>query len=439
MEIRVWQVCEDGIDIFGHGIIQQTVEGGISVELVCKEERIPQSVSDLRRDCYNLPKNPINAEERIFAEFIGVDGREFVTEDFALNLSGFSSIPVNNVILFYVPFLKWKFEPENPSDYLYIEFFEYADIPKNKRNTIEYSDGGYSDNRNEADINYENFSVIIKSEDEYTSVVVTGDFDQEEMLDSIIFYVGFSCGVQPQPFLICEHDHKCSSYTIRAINKDLVHLKSSNPIPPYFIGKGGFEENYSYDLFLSIYKFRKEKTVEFKSLYEHWYRIWHGIRSISAVSELVISVSVEGLIRDLFIPKLNEYDLITKKDFQVVIDTLKSTCIASDSKSRLISSIGYWNQITPEKVLKFLEEQEIISKLEKNSWSKLRNKVAHPNILNSGTAMDTDRLDRITTCLDLFHKLVLNVLAYSGPIHYFGNGKSEGRCQIIEYKNVLTK
>ena len=142
------------------------------------------------------------------------------------------------------------------------------------------------------------------------------------------------------------------------------------------------------------------------------------------------------LLNDVFIPAFKktriDKQLIQEiKDIKKHIDELP---ISSEHIGRLSGSVSYWKDITAKKALDILEEEVVISAEDKKVWSKLRNRCAHPKIKELNSAEEQKRRDEVLSCLDLFNKLLLNAIGYSGIVNFV---KTE-EASVVKYIDVLT-
>lgn len=133
-------------------------------------------------------------------------------------------------------------------------------------------------------------------------VRVSGHFESVDLYDCINFYIGFSGGVLPQPYIVIKHvDDKIIS-SIKSINNRNTHKRSSNPIPERITVKEKSESNHSYDFFRKIYETHQMKRDYFNSIYGQWIQVWHGFQTKDTIAELVLSVVIEGILNDIYIP-----------------------------------------------------------------------------------------------------------------------------------------
>lgn len=117
-----------------------------------------------------------------------------------------------------------------------------------------------------------------------------------------------------------------------------------------------------------------------------------------SVQCLIVSVCIEGLLKKFYKPKLSEY-------FQPK------------------------EEITAKKMLKLLIKKKLITKYQFKMWGALRNKEAHgERESKKGFQKQLWRYDEV---LELFYRLILNYIQYSGPITTYG--KDKYRKEIFKY------
>jgi len=390
---------------------------------------------------YTVPLDLLKQEEKIYGEFITLDGSILKSQGFTVELDVFSKAN-KRVMYVFLPYIE-SFEKRVPyhkgNTYLNFEFSEYVDIPFNKSNkTVSTSTGSESINCNEAVIKMDDYEVSILKEREYSAVRVSGDFNAYELLDCIIFYIGFSCGCMPRPYIItiCDGDEVITK--IKSINNQKSHKRSSNPIPSNVITNGKFSGEYSYSLLKKIIFLKQNNSQWFTSIYSQWVRVWHGYDSIDDISELVLSVAVEGILNDVYIPilKKTRADKNLSNDIKSIKEMIDALEIDIDYKNRMKSDISYLKKISPSKALDILIDEGVINADDKKIWNEVRNSSAHPSTKELNTSEEKEKRDKGLRCLTLFHKLVLNTIEYSGPINVFAVGNSKPM-EILEYVDVL--
>lgn len=148
-------------------------------------------------------------------------------------------------------------------------------------------------------------------------------------------------------------------------------------------------------------------------IYRHWQRISDAWENDLENSALVLSVAIEGLIKEAF---ASEHDV--DAEFIDQLDRAKPILekVELDKRARncVLASIGNARKPRVGDVLRRLVEQGALHDGHVKAWSALRNTAAH-----GGTLADDDLalqayIDRFHICLDLFYRLVFVIIGYRG-------------------------
>jgi hypothetical protein len=157
--------------------------------------------------------------------------------------------------------------------------------------------------------------------------------------------------------------------------------------------------------------------------------VWHPIsifihrlfeaRKASVETQcLAITVIIEGLLRtefkDLAKPSNDLLGWIDK-----VEDILMQSGTPSEIAKRMTSVIEGMKTPRPSDQLQELLKQEIITKKEKDTWSKLRNSSAHPE--RAFFEDYKEAIDAFDTVLTLFYKLIFRRIGYFGKYTDYGS------------------
>lgn len=133
---------------------------------------------------------------------------------------------------------------------------------------------------------------------------------------------------------------------------------------------------------------------------------------------------------------LKRIDPLLISDIDIIKSIVKDISVSENYKQRIIGSISYWKNISASKALDILTNEGVIGENDKKIWSNLRNEVAHPQVKNIDILQQQIKRDKTLQCLNLFHKLVLNVVEYTGPVNMFSMDK-DTPVELIRYKDVL--
>jgi hypothetical protein len=148
-------------------------------------------------------------------------------------------------------------------------------------------------------------------------------------------------------------------------------------------------------------------------IFQFWHRILRANEHDVENSALIVSVSIEGLIRELF-----HSDIDTDHEFVELCNEARQIVRPLDVSERirgmLLNALGNANRFRPKDVLQRLVEQGAINKLHISAWTDLRNSGAHGSIPDPGDASLQRHLDRYHRCLDLFYRLMFVAIGYRG-------------------------
>lgn len=148
-------------------------------------------------------------------------------------------------------------------------------------------------------------------------------------------------------------------------------------------------------------------------IYRHWQRISDAWENDLENSALVLSVAIEGLIKEAF---ASEHDV--DAEFIAQLDRakpiLKKATLDERALGCVLASIGNARKPRVGDVLRRLVEQGALHDGHVQAWSALRNTAAH-----GGTLADDDLalqayINRFHICLDLFYRLVFVIIGYRG-------------------------
>ncbi|ARP40820.1 hypothetical protein [Vibrio syngnathi] len=441
LSVRIWQDMPNGIELTGHGTIKQNKFGTLYIEFVCTNT-VYNPPSGARRSLNaRIPANSLNPSEKIYAEFEALNGERFTSEGFTLTINLFERNR-NKVIYIHLPYVQSVKEREGSnhhSNYLYYEFCEKVDVPANVLNETKSTKGSESSSWDETKIEHDSFELVVQDETDHTIVKVSGDFDTEKMVACANFYIGFSCGVMPQAYVVVESMGSKSVTRIKSFNNQNSRKRSSNPIPSDVGIDGKASGAHSYDLFKQIFSLQQNEPNRFASIWGQWERVWYGFTSVDEISELVLSVAVEGLLNDVYIPvfKQTRTDAELEAEINAIKKMFDELDISKAHRDRLKGSVSYWKNITAAKALDLLVSEGVIDTNDKKVWNKLRNDSAHPKIKELNSAEEQEKLDNVLDCLNLFHRLVLNIIGYTGPVNIFSAGQDRP-LSMIQNKDVLS-
>ncbi len=149
----------------------------------------------------------------------------------------------------------------------------------------------------------------------------------------------------------------------------------------------GTQREFAEDAHLFLERFM-EKAVDEKKIGEgpcdlahrYWHRILRARESDIENSSLVLSVAVEGLVKQTL---LSEKDVDSEfvKQAEEAEHILENLTLGSRALSAIKSSLGNAKQPRVQDTLRRLATAGVISKAHLKAWGKLRNAAAHGNVL----------------------------------------------------------
>lgn len=435
VHVEVFQKMHDGVKMSGHGTIKINSVGTIYMEFICTtSENVPLAIFNER-----LPKDPLNDEHKLYLCAQTIDGDVYESDGFSIQINMNSSYPPVHHYIFLSSISSYStVELHEPAEdnYLYFEFAEHFSIPANKSNSVVSSLGSESHSWNQTVLEIDNYSISMVQKPNYTEVRVTGCFEPEVLLPCLKFYIGFSSASMPQFFYILKRMGGNKQEIISSIANNQKRQQSSTPMITS-IGNNKYKNSdYHYKFLENIISLYSKNPKHFDSVYSQWERVWYSFQSQNSIMTLTLSVAIEGLLNDIYIPAINNQ--IDKSeleaDINLVKQQIKTLKLTNEQHSRILSSVSYWKNITAAKALDFLIEKNVITRADKKLWQELRNESAHPKIRENSLAKERLEREKVRSCLNLFHKLVLNTFAFSGPVYAMQAGKEPDCVEILHIK-----
>lgn len=433
-------LISDGYKLSGYGIVKSQVNGGLYLEFICLKSNKRLKFGS------SIPEDGLEEAQSLVMNAKTIDGVELISEKLSVETS-LQEMLTDFPKLFRIGLKEVSFcesveqEDENSRSYLYFEFNENVSIPFNKNNTVESSLGSRSSEWNQADIEFNDIKIKIIKHNEYMQASASGiSLDTVKIRDAIAFYLGFSSGVLVQPYYEHQQDSSISIRTIRSIDRK----KIKRDIPPPIHGSLKTQNEYPldphYELLENIYDVSINNPDYFESTYSQWKRIWHSFFSNDiSVPMLTISIAVEGILNDIFIPELSER--LMDKDFENekenIVKIISHVEGVSDAHLRTITQfVERWGNIRSKKALQHMVEIGLLEKKQLNCWEKLRNSSAHPKLVVQDEQRKRKNIKRTVICLGLFYRLTLNVYSYKGPQYSYEKAQ-DNELTIKDYIDVL--
>lgn len=423
-EISIYQEdVVDGYNFSGYGIIKSADKGSLYLEFVCLEtsKRV-----DFRED---IPKNPFDEKQYLTMEGVMLSGTRVTSgnlrikpeiENMNPDKPTIYIIHLQSVTLHETSGLGYK-----SNQTLHFEFKGECRIPTNKSNTTESTLGKRSFGWNQTVLTHEDKEINIIRRDGYTQVNCHfEDSNLDDLREGLLFYLGFSSGRFVQPYVVIQRNGSETNTTIYSVDDSLIYQVIPPPISDvaYDADKKSFE-NHHFELFSNILNIKKRDNKLFESTYSQWSRVWHSFSSYErGVLMLSLSVAVEGVLNDIFIPilsKLNKNDKFDIEKERIISSINNLSEIDNDHLDSITKYISRWGNIHPKKAIEMLVDKGLLTEKQKKCWGVLRNSSAHPKLVKVSEGRREKDYNRIITCLGLFYRLILSAYLYKGPLYAY--------------------
>lgn len=432
VQVEVFQKMDDGLKMSGHGTIKVNNVGTIYMEFICiASENVPRTLfSD------SLPKDPLNDDHKLYLRAQTIDGDVYESDGFSIKINMNSSRPPVHHYIFLSSINSCSTVETYDSaetNYLYFEFAEHFNIPANKCNSMVSSLGDESYSWNQTVLEMDDYSISMIKHLGYTEVSVKGCFEHEELLPCLKFYIGFSSASMPQFVYILKRTGEHKQEIISSITNNQKRQRSSSPMVVNVADENYRDSAYHYNFLRNIITLYKKNPKQFECVYSQWERVWYSFQSRNSIMILTLSVAIEGLLNDIYIPviKLKKDNSEFETEIKKVKQLIKTLDLTDDQRNRVLGSVSYWKNITAAKALDYLIEQGVITTSDKKLWQELRNESAHPKVREDNLTKERLEREKVSSCLNLFHKLVLNTLAFSGPVGVLQAGKESTYSELI--------
>jgi hypothetical protein len=415
VSITIWQPCANGLKLSGHGLIKINVSGALLCDFICT------SATGIHLYAFGESYQFDNEDDSKNLKFIAVDiqGNTWEAENFALHLKMMRAAPPFkcDFLLSEIVHQSKQIIPVQQQNYLWFESLERSYIPKNKINTIKDTLTGESFNRNQTDLDMDDFQLSIVDQENYTTVYASGNFNVDSLFDALKFYIGFTSGTMPSAYVLTTRAGDDMKHHIRSINKKINKTKIPRPINDMLmLSQDEWNDPHHFQLLPNILAIQKKLPRFFNSTVSQWKRVWQGFNATQSITALTLTVSIEGLLIDLFIPELEaeRADASFENQKNEIIKILSKTEINSIHLETIITHVMRWGNIHANAALKILAEKGLITKGEVKAWVDLRNSSAHPKFAEMTAKREAKERGRLMRCLTLYYKLNLNIYGYTG-------------------------
>lgn len=420
ISVVIEQKKEGGIRLAGHGIIRINSVGTLYLEFVCLEtDNIPVNMWG-----NHFPDDPFAADQKLFLSAVTVTNDKLSACEFSLRIGLFDRPPFITYAFFSsITFTEEGKQNNEFPDFLYFEMNEKVAIPKNKVNTEKSSLGSESYKTNQTVLEWNDIDLSVVNYDDHVSVSAKGKFDADQLLESLIFYIGFTAGSMPQPYIVSKRSGLIKELSVRSV----LNSSRTKSIPAAVCDRAVIDdvlqdENH-FKLLRLIVKLKVERPKYFESIYAQWKRVWYGYHASREIRNLTLGVAVEGVLNDIYIPKFQE---VVDDEFEAkkkeIIEKVEKLEIDQSHIDVISKSVSGWGNIHAGAALKLLEQKGIVSRDEIKAHSKIRNSSAHPKSIEETVPRLIREHKHVGMCFNLLYGLMLNVLNYEGGQFSYGEG-----------------
>lgn len=431
---------DNGYEFKGYGTIKSHENGSLYLDFICLESN---KIMDFRTP---IPEDSLDKKQSITMTANSIDGVGVLSRGLRIDTNFQNSLRSDptfyRIGLPCIEIVESSDLEGADNKYLRLEFNEKCSVPANKSNKTESTLGKSSFSWNQTVLNHLGGEINIIHHEKFTEVYANGsEYDLDVLRDAIVFYLGFSSGKYIQPYFEYRKDSDFETTVINSIDKKKLNVSIPTPISDMVHDQNNQRlDQDHFDLFYKIYEILADNPKVYESVYSQWKRVWHSFLSPDfSVPMLTISVAVEGVLNDIFIPSIA--DSIKDDEFESEKEIISLAVgglgeISEEHIESIQNFIGRWGNIHPKKALVHLESIGVIEKRQIKNWSDLRNSSAHPKLMKQDESRRRKDISRTIICLGLFYRLILNVFSYKGAQYAFEKPK-DNKLVIYEYINVL--
>lgn len=390
----------------GSGSISYDKDG----KLVLKMYHLYSEENEYMEDFKNFLGNnhvpgQIISKENYF-EMIAVDEKGNAWTADYLWLSGDISLPSNGrVISSKITSITTKCEVNQSSNfYLALITQSNIDFPRNaSKDAVTFTGNDRCDvKRDEFDFN------ISKLDESLFQIKSTleNNLANEISADLLIEAISISSGRYIHPAVKITNHNGQQITTVYSHRKKIDEKSITQP----FSTRTPMDTDNLAD-FVSLYlsSFKEAKSPFFG----YWFRILDASKSEIENQALIVTTSIEGVLKIYF----NEYGNACKEiqnNADLAKSLVKALKICHRIKQRLLTSLGNLKDFTAKNALHNLRESGKISKEMVGAWSDLRNKCAHADQLKSDDVEFQKFIDQTFCCIGLFYILLFIKINYRG-------------------------
>ena len=264
------------------------------------------------------------------------------------------------------------------------------------------------------------------------SADLAGIESANDYLDLILEGIGIGIGSELRPKLIKILHSGVHRQTIYSRNVSAVHPTLTAPFPTSQPDNAKSLETF-LDRFLGVIPNRHS------ALFGYWHRVLTAFSSGVENSALVLTTAIEGVLKAYF-TDCGMPDAEFIKQLEEAKPAVESLSIGDRAKSRLLTTLGNAKVPTPKNSLFSLRSRGLITDELIRLWTRLRNKSAHADELNLQDHELQAYLNELHGCLELFYRLVLVYVGYSGTmLEYSKSGWPEATFEAGTYCSGTVK
>jgi hypothetical protein len=217
--------------------------------------------------------------------------------------------------------------------------------------------------------------------------------------------IGFAIGAFFHPVLEGITDKTNRSQVLRSRRNDLEIARIFPPVPRTW-------PHHVKHIESLVSAFLMKEPKPFPKFLGYWYRTLISTNGDPENQALVLSTSIEGVIKHYFEVHLNaDKEYVDQVD--AAIPKIRTLEIGARAKDSAIKSLLGSRGRGTKNGLHALAKTGVITETLVERWQHLRNKSAHAEGLQISAAELQKFLDEIHACLELFYRLILSHLDYT--------------------------
>lgn len=203
----------------------------------------------------------------------------------------------------------------------------------------------------------------------------------------------------------------------RNVEPAFYRVYSGGQIISYVSGRKEVPRSPILTPFVEVFPYKTEQLRLFLQCYlsnycdehNHLVGYWKRLNAVSSlitdVAALVLTVNIEGMIKNYFSSgRTPSVEILGQ--IKTSMEFVSRADLPDYTKSRMQSGLGYMAKLSVSNILKALVDEGSIGLDEFKSWSALRNSVAHADNLSDDRAAIERFIYHIGNCTSLFYRLI---------------------------------